>query len=166
MIKVLLFKDGLKVELPLEEFLLEYHEKAPEGWLEEISQHVDLSLKIENEEELNQFLNTLNLKWFNYKKVKTLYNNLKNSRYNNIFDDDILRYISFLFGIGCFERMNIEIDYENPNLDSILNTKFIFHPKNEKNQISKMNMFSILDLLPLKNGMNAIRSELIKARKW
>jgi len=166
MLDVLVFKNGSVIKLPLDEFLDEYHQNPPEGWHEELKEFVNVSLSISNEQELNQFLSKMNLRWFNYKNVKLLYQNLKNSNYSSILEDDILRYISFLYGLGCFERMNIQIDEKDPDLDPILKPKFLFHPMSVKNQISEDNMFSILDLIPLKNGMNAIRSELIKAKKW
>lgn len=166
MISVLVYKNGEINKLPLNEYLELYHENPPKGWLDEISNYVDAALNIKNDSDLNLFLSKLNLRWFNYLHVQLLYQNLKKSKYNLLLEDDILKYISYLFGLGCFDRMNIAIDIENPNLDIILNTKFIFHSVSVRNNTNEENMFSFADLIPLKNGMNAIRHELIMGKKW
>lgn len=166
MISALIYKNGETIKLPIEKYLILYHQTPPEGWLDEINNYVNFSLNIKNDVDLKIFLNKLNLRWFNYANVQLLYENLKKSKYNSILEDDILKYISYLFGLGCFDRINITIDVDNPNLDIIINTKFLFHSINVRNNTSEENMFSFADLIPLKNGMNAIRHELLLGKKW
>ena len=151
----------------LQESLLQYHQKPPEGWFDYINGWVSEGLRIKNDEDYRKFaLHSFILEHFDYKSVQQLYYSLKQSKYNQMFDDDILRYLSHIYGLGYFERTHYEIDIYNPDLDNFLNTKNVFRSRYERSLLSEDEGYSLMDLLPLKNGMNAIRRELLWSSKW
>lgn len=166
MIKVRKLVGTEYIYITLQDALKKYHQNPPEGWFEYIKGWVNEGMNIHTEEAYNKYLKKMNLKWFYYEKVNRLYQNLKKSKYNDMFDDDILRYISHIYGLGYFERTNYEIDINNPDLDKFLNTKNIFSSSYVKSQLEEYEKYSLMDLLPLKNGMNAIRRELLSSSKW
>lgn len=166
MIKVKINNDGVDEFITLLEYLIRYHQTAPEGWFNYIDGCVSDGMSITNANEYEAYLRRLNLKWFDYERVNKLYRSLKRSRYNDMLDDDVLKYISHIYGLGCFERINYKMDIQNPNLDILLNTKNIFQSHSVRNQLSIDEKYSLMDLLPLKNGMNAIRKELLLSSKW
>jgi hypothetical protein len=166
MIQVLLRNGGESKHISLHQFLNEYHQNPPKGWWEYIYGWVNTGFEIETNEDYELYLKKLNLKWFYIDKVKILYENLKTSKYGQMFHDDIIRFISHLYGLGFLERSGFSVDIHNPNLDTLLTTKFVFHSLSSRNLLSDNEMFSIMDIQPLWNGMNAIRAELLYALKW
>lgn len=166
MIKVKIYNQGKDEYISLEDSLIKYYQNPPEGWVEYIDGWVNEGISIRNIKEYESYLKKLNLKWFDYEKVKTLYQSLKQSMYNQMFDDDILRYLAHIYGLGYFERTGFEIDIINPDLDKFLNTKDVFKSNYVKSQLSEEEHYSLMDLLPLKYGMNAIRRELLFSSKW
>jgi hypothetical protein len=158
--------DGKHIFISLQEALNIYNKEAPEGWFDYIEGWVNEGLKIKNEEEYQKYLKKMNLKWFNYEKVNTLYQSLKLSKYNKMLEDDVLRYIAHIYGLGYFERTNYEINISNPDLDRFLNTNNVFSSNYVKGLFQEDEMYSILDLLSLNHGMNAIRKELLLSSKW
>jgi hypothetical protein len=165
MIKVLKHIGGGKsIYISLEQYVDEYCKEAPEGWNQYIDNWVNEGMCISNKNEYESFLKKTNLKWFDYEKVNTLYQSLKNSQYNEMFEDDILRYIAYIYGLGYFNRINYYVDIQNPNLDSWLNIKNVFKPNRDKIPIDEG--FSLKDLVTLKNGNNAIKHQLIFSSKW
>lgn len=161
---VRIFKDNKYTSISLEEYVDQYCQEAPKGWFEDIDEFVNTGMNITNDMEYEQYLQKMNLKWFDYESVKTLYTHLKSSKYNKMFDDDILRYIAHIYGLGYFDRIKYSIDINNPNLDDWLNTKNVFRPIKERNNQNEG--YSIMDLVLLKNANNAIRHELIFSSKW
>ena len=157
---------GQYVYVSLQESLSKYNQHPPEGWVEYIEGWVNEGMEISGSEEYESYLKKLNLKWFDYEKVKVLYQSLKQSKYNEMFDDDVLRYISHIYGLGYFERTNYEIDINSPDFDKFLNTKDIFKSYYVRSQLREDESYSLMDLLPLKYGMNAIRRELLFSSKW
>ncbi len=132
MIKVKKLVGTEYVEISLQDALLEYHQTPPKNWFEDIEIIINKGLEINDNESCKAFLKKTNLGWFDYKSVNTLYQNFKKSKYNDMFDDDILRFISYIYGLGYFERTNFEMDVNKPNLEKWLNTKNVFSSYNER----------------------------------
>ena len=100
---------------------------------------------------------------FNYIEIKRFYDVLKKSKYNEMFDDDILKYISYIRELGFYEIIGYKLDKDNPDLDEWFNSKNAFTYSLTDEELK--NAYSMMDLLPLKFGMNAIREQLLKAQK-
>jgi len=83
-----------------------------------------------------------------------------------MFEDDILRYIAHIYGLGYFKRINYDLDINHPDLDRFLNTNNVFSSNYVRGQLQDDEKYSILDLLSLDYGMNAIRRELLFSSKW
>lgn len=158
--------DGKYIFISLQEALNTYNKEAPEGWFNYIEGCVNEGMSVNNTEEYENYLKKMNLKWFNYEKVNTLYQSLKMSKYNKMFEDDILRYVAHIYGLGYFERTNYDIDITNPDLDKFLNTNNVFSSYHVRGLLQADEMYSLMDLLPLTFGMNAIRTELLFSSKW
>jgi hypothetical protein len=167
MIKLRINNQGVEEYISLEECLVKFHQKPPEGWFKYIEGWVNEGLDIKSEEEYNEYSkHSYILEHFDYKSVQELYKNLKQSIYNDMFNDDILRYIAHIYGLGYFERAGFEIDIRNPDLNKFLNTKDVFKSYYVRSQLKEFERYSLMDLLPLKYGMNAIRRELLFSSKW
>ena len=80
-----------------------------------------------------------------------------------MFDDDILKYISYIRELGFYEIIGYKLDKDNPDLDEWFNSKNAFKYSLTDEELK--NAYSMMDLLPLKFGMNAIREQLLKAQK-
>lgn len=167
MIRVKKYTGGGKhIFISLQEALNIYNNEAPEGWFKYIEEWVNEGMNINNNEEYQKYLKKMNLKWFNYEKVNTLYESLKMSKYNEMFEDDILKYVAHIYGLGFFERTNYDIDINYPDLDRFLNTNNVFSSYHVRGLFQDDEKYSLMDLLPLKFGMNAIRRELLFSSKW
>jgi hypothetical protein len=59
--------------------------------------------------------------------------------------------------------IDYNLDKNHPDLDGWLNSKNPFKYGYTDEELKYA--YSIMDLLPLKNGMNGIRSQLLKAQK-
>jgi hypothetical protein len=167
MIKIKVNNQGVDEYISLSEYLIRYHQKAPKGWFDYINGWVDEGLNIKNDEEYKTFSeHSFILEHFNYKSAQRLYFSLKLSKYESMFDDDLLRFISYIYALGYFERANYVIDINNPDLDKFINTKNVFQSYYQRSLLSEEEKYSLMDLLPLKYGMNAIRRELLLFSKW
>ena len=100
---------------------------------------------------------------FDFLEIKRFYEILKKSKYNKMFDDDILKYISYIRELNFFDIIDYKLDKDNPNLDEWFNSKNAFKYGLSDEELK--NAYSMMDLLPLKYGMNAIREQLLKAQK-
>lgn len=159
-----IYKNKEYIFTSLQQYVDEYCKDAPEGWFEYIEDWVNEGMNIKTDEDYKKYLKKMNLKWFDYEKVTSLYVHLKKSKYNKMFDDDILRYIAHIYGLEYFRRINYDLDTNNPNLDLWLNTKNIFKPNQDK--IPDGEGFSLMELFSIKNGNNAIRYQLLFSSKW
>jgi len=82
----------------------------------------------------------------------------KNRSKLNCFDDDVVKYISFIATLGYFEMIG------NPTLDVWLNATDINHPY-DKYRDDGFKMNGTLNLIKFHNGMNAVRNRLLSALK-
>ena len=172
MIKVLSnLGNGQYGYISLQDSLIKYNKTAPEGWFLSIKYYIDDAINIKNEKDYEKYLeNNSFVKMitkaghkFDYLEVKNFYEVLKKSKYNQMFDDDILKYISYIRELGFFDIIDYKLDKDNPNLDEWFNSKNAFKYGLTEEELK--NSYSMMDLLPLKYGMNAIRELLLKAQK-
>tara|TARA_R110002051_G_scaffold311400_1_gene385389 strand:- start:56 stop:529 length:474 start_codon:yes stop_codon:yes gene_type:complete len=157
MINVKLYLNNKISYISLEDYLDEYHSKLTPAWNKYL-EWVNEGMNINTKEGYIVYTKKLNLKWWNTKMVCNHYQSLKNSNLAQLFDDDILKFIAHLYGLGYFERIG------NPELNDWLNTKGVFKPNHEN--IPDNEKYSLMDLVPFKNGTNAIKRELLLALKW
>jgi len=165
MIKVRAYRNRVYTYITLEQYLKENCSEAPIGWWQDINELINRSLNITNDEDNEYFNKRMNLKQFPYERVKTLYINFKNSRYNNLLEDDILRYIAYIYGFGYFKRADFFINIHKPDLDIWLNTNNVLWAWGDKKDLPKDEQYSLMDLLSYKYGQNGIRRELLKSSK-
>ncbi len=135
-------------KMPLQEFFEILKTKNPfEGKIKykAINSVIDLKSK----EEYDEIYDIL---WvsFNPKVIKSKYKELKEM--NLPFEEDIIRYIAFLFGTDYFKRIG------DPDFKTWLNAKDINHPFEEPDD--KNEGYSLLEASQYKYGQNAIRSKL------
>ena len=89
-------------------------------------------------------------------KIKTIYSNLQKEGCK--LDDDILKFISFLFGTAYFSKIG------NPTLQEWLSAVDINHPFKTKEDLGYG--YSFLDALQYDYGQNAIRHTLFSTLRW
>ena len=139
--------------LSLEEFLELYYPKTYDSWYE-FQKNVNDAFNIKTKEEYDVFLKEFWVQKLDCKYMKEFYEKIKIEL--NFFDDDILRFIAFIAGLGYFQKIG------NPSLDIWLNAKDLHHPFDKYEEYEG---FSLLEVLNLKNGDNAIRNTLSTAIK-
>lgn len=172
MIKVLSnLGNGQYGYISLQDSLIKHYKTAPEGWFLGIKDYVDEAMNIKNEKDYENYLRNNSFvkmlinsgQKFDYLEIKRFYEVLKKSKYAQLFDDDILKYISYIRELSFFEIIGYELDKNNPNLDDWFNSKNAFKYGLTEEELK--NAYSMMDLLPLQYGMNAIRGYLLKAQK-
>lgn len=144
------------IYISLEDYVNQYHVELNLAWNEYL-ELINEGMNVKNDVDYENYLKKLNLKKYDFEKVNKTHKDLKKSEYSNIFDDEILKFLSHLYELGYFNRI------ENPDLKKWLATKNIFQQNREKIPINEG--FSIMDLIPLKNGTNAIKNTLLFALK-
>lgn len=157
MIQIRLFKENKYIHIPLPQYLDEYHSTVHPAW-NEYMDWVNEGMNISTDEEYNSFIKKMNLRSWDVNSVLEFYENLKCSKLAEVFDDEILRFIAHLYGIGYFNRIG------NPELEEWANIKGVFKPNRERIPIDEK--YSLMDLVNYRNGLNAIKKELIFALKW
>lgn len=171
MVKIKILRGDEYKYITLPELCEMYYQNAPENWFLFIAQEIDEVLNIREQKDYEKFLeNNSFIKMitnaghkFDYLEIKRFYEVLKKSKYNEMFDDDILKYISYIRELSFFDIIGYELDKDNPNLDEWFNSKNAFKYGLTEEELK--NSYSMMDLLPLKYGMNAIRGQLLKAQK-
>jgi hypothetical protein len=155
MVKV--YRNNDYVFLSLQDYVNQYHTELHPSWIEYQS-WIDEGMSLNNDQDYQQYINKLNLKKYDYVRVNQMYQDLTRSKFAKFLDKEILKYISQLYELGYFNRIG------NPDLETWFNTKNVFEPHREK--ISADEGFSLLELLPLKNGSHALKNTLLFALKW
>lgn len=134
MIKVSVNIEGKYVDVSLQEALLRHDKEAPEGWFLFVKDYIDDAMNIKNKKNYEKYLeNNSFVKMitkvrhkFDYLEIKRFYEVLKKSKYNQMFDDDILKYISYIRELSFFDIIGYELDKNNPDLDDWFNSKNAF----------------------------------------
>ncbi len=145
--------------ISLQDHLNEHHNEVHPAW-NEYMDWVNDGMNINNEKEYQTYIKKLNLKWWDTEMVRKQYEDLKSSEFSQLFDDDILKFIAHLYGIGYFNRIGIP----DLSLNDWINMKGAF--KQNRQRIPSNEKYSLMDLIPLRNGLNAIKRELLLALKW
>jgi hypothetical protein len=140
--------------LPLESFLEQYCSKTIQSWFD-IQKYVNDAFNIQTHGDYEAFLKAFYVSRFDYEKMKEFYKKIKIDL--SFFDDDILRYIAFIEGLGYFEKIG------NPSLDVWLNAVDFNRPFK---QYGEYDGFSIMEVVYLKYGGNAIRNQLLSALRY
>lgn len=154
MIRVLKYiKSGVPIYISFEEYLEEYCKEIPEGW-NDMSKRIDKVFNFQTEADYKILGSELQVENFDISKIGSSYSHLK-KEYPN-FDEDILRFISFLLGTSYFSKIG------NPTIDQWLNANDINHPFKEKGNEG----FSFTDALQYVSGQNAIRKLLLSTLHW
>lgn len=166
MVKVRILRGVEYVDITLQEMCNLYHKEAPRGWFDTIKDIIDNAMSVSTTQEEDAYYARCNFCKIDFKGLRKFYEVLMLSKYSNMFDDDILKYIAYIQQCHFFEKINYPIDVANPNLDEWLNAKSPFSSNFAKAQFKEDESYSIMDLLPLENGMNAIRSLMLSAEKW
>jgi hypothetical protein len=153
--------------ISLLELCEKYYKAAPEGWFMLIEDEIEGAMNIKTKAEYDEFIEKhkhLGMRGkFDNKELKRFYEVLKKLKYNTMFDDDILKFISYIRQLSFFDIIDYKLDGNNPDLDEWFNSKNPFKYGYKEEELK--NAYSMMDLLPLKYGMNAIRGQLLKANK-
>jgi len=152
---VRIFRNNEYVVLPLQDFLNVNCAQLPEGW-SGISNWINRIFEIKNEEDRDVLSREIQVEYFDIVKVRDAYTRLKNEYAD--FDEDILKYISFLFGTSYFLKIG------NPTIDEWLNAVDINRPF--KKRVDSDYGFSFVDALGYNFGQNAIRKKLLSTLHW
>lgn len=152
---VRIYRNNEFILLPLDEYLTEYNSQIPEGW-KWYSKWLDKVFNIKTELEYNNLIREIQVEDFDISKIKEAYLRLRSDY--SFFDDDILKFIAFLFGTNYFFKIG------NPSIEQWFNSIDINHPFKELKSIESG--FSFYDVIQYKFGQNAIRKRLLSTLKW
>lgn len=150
---VRIYRNNEYTLIPLNDYLKEYHYKIPDGW-EDVNNWLSKVFKIRSELEYINLKKELQVEDFNISKIRETYLKIKEEEPS--FDEDILMFISFLFGTMYFSKIG------NPSLNEWLNSFDINHPFKNKSDYG----FSFIDVLQYEFGQNAIRKILLSTLHW
>lgn len=153
--KIRLFKNNDFIYITLEEYLIEYHSQIPEGWILFNNRLIKV-VESENESEKLRLVTDYQVEDFNIIKFKDSLNELI-YKYTN-FDQDILRFISFLKSTSYFEKIG------NPTLNQWFNSIDINHPFKKTNE--SYSGYTFFEAIEFVNGQNAIRKSLLSTLPW
>jgi hypothetical protein len=152
--KVHIYRNNELMLIPIEDYLEQYEYRLSGSWYE-YQKYIDDAFNIKTNTDCKAFKKAFGVSKFDCSKMQIFYEKIKNEL--SFFDDDILRYIAFLEGLHYFEMIG------NPSLDIWLNnTRDLNRPFEENNDYMG---FSILDVVNLKYGGNAIRNKLLWATR-
>lgn len=165
---VRIYRKGVIEEIDLQEKLCIYNSELPKSWVE-IIKEVEELLNIKTPKEYEDFLKTYD--YYRYflgdtfisPKIRRFYGALKKTKYKKMFEDDILKYISYMYIFGFFDKIGCVLDKNNLDIDNWLKSNNPFGYSYSKEQLKYK--YSIIDLIPLKYGMNGIRELLLGASK-
>lgn len=151
--KVKIFRNNKILVIPIQEFFDEFHKELPKETkriYEVISQIFDIKTT-------EDYLKIYDYLWidFNYHRVLIKYEELK--KMNLPFEDDIIKFISFLYGTQYFIMIGF------PDLEVWLNAKDFNHPFEKGDDPNEG--CSLLDAVKYEYGQNAVRVRLGSALK-
>lgn len=152
---VRVYRNNEFILLPLDVYLAEYNSQLPEGWIW-YCRWLDKVFNIKTEFEYDDLAREMQVEYFDVYKIKESYLRLKSDY--SMFDDDVLKFIAFLFGTNYFLKIG------NPSIEQWFNSIDINHPFKELKNIEVG--FSFYDAIQYKFGQNAIRKNLLSTLKW
>ena len=153
---------GEDILTPIEDYFDYYYsengwrwQERNDAWWEMQEELVEKAFNSKNEKESREVSAKYYISSFDANKIRKKYEELKNE--NLPFEDDIIRFISFLFGTIYFQRIG------NPALSQWLNAKDINSPYAKREDENEG--YSLLEATQYKYGQNAVRSQLITTLK-
>jgi hypothetical protein len=152
---VRIFRDNNYMLVSLEDYLKEKYILQPEGW-SETCDWINKVFNIQTELEYNILAKEAQIDNFDVFKIKEAYAKLTNEYFN--FDNDILKFISFLLGTSYFSKIG------NPTIEEWLNAVDINHPFKKKENVGYG--YSFFDALQYEFGQNIIRKDLLFTLRW
>lgn len=152
--KIKLFRNNKFVLVPITEWFEEHYRVLP---IETIRLYNEIS-RIFEIKNLDDYKKIYNFLWidFNYHRILIKYDELK--QMDLPFDDDIIKFIAFLYGTPYFGLIGYT------TLESWINAKDINHPN--KNENDENEGFSLLEAVNYNYGQNAVRSRLLSTLPW
>lgn len=152
--KVKLFRNNKIVFVPISEWFEEHNKELPI----EIKQYYEIVSEIFDIKGIDDYKRIYDFLWidFNYHRILLKYEELE--QMNLPFDEDIIKFIAFLFGTPYFGLIGYT------TFDVWLNAKDINHPV--KNDGEESFDFSLLEAINYKYGQNAVREKLLSTLKW
>ena len=142
------------LKLDFQEYLNIYYSETPEHWFV-LKNYADIAFAADTDEQKAEVLkNDIFMTDFDYSLMHEKYTLL--STMSLPFDDDILRWIAFLYGYNrYFECIG------NPSLEVWLNSKNFNHPFDEPPNENYFNNMGLLELATkFEYGQNACRQML------
>ena len=150
---VYIYRNNEYILLSLREYLKEYCNQIPDGWAI-IKNWIDRLFEAKTKTDYEDLAKEIQVEYFDFKSIKTAYESLKDEY--NTFDDDILRFISFLYGTTYFSKIG------NPTIEMWLNATDINHPLKNVDKSD----FSFMDAIQFEYGQNAVRKKLMSTLRW
>jgi hypothetical protein len=150
--KIKIYRDNKDMLVSIDEVLKQYESKLVSDWNRILEDLVYMAFDIKDEDTYKAFLKNSGLQCFDYEKLQSLYEKIKTEL--DFFDDDILKYISYIATFDYFEQIG------NPSWDVWLNAININKPFDKNDEYGG---FSIMEVMYLKYGENAIRRKLLSA---
>ena len=152
--KIKLFRQNTYIYIPITDWFEEHYKELPKETIETFAIISDV-FQIKTIEDYKKIYDYL---WvdFNYHKILIKYEELINM--NLPFDEDIIKFIAFLYGTDYF----IKIGY--PDINIWLNAKDFNHPFEDIKD--KQEGFSLFEAVKYEFGQNAVRSRLLSTLKW
>ncbi|WP_047451741.1 hypothetical protein [Alistipes sp. ZOR0009] len=148
---VCIYRNNEYIFIALEEYLKQYHSQIPNGWVD-LKKWIDRVF--EKNADYGNLSNEIQVEHFDIKAIKEAYLNLRTMNYN--LDDDILKFMAFLFGTSYFIKIG------NPAIDLWLNATDLNHPLKNGDKGD----FSCMDAIEFRYGQNAIRKKLLSTLRW
>lgn len=152
--RIKIYRNNEYLLIPIEQYLEEYHSKVDPDWERIITSIVIKAFNLSNHDDYQAFLKSTSLHSFNYIKMKEFYMSIYKQW--DFFDDDILKFIAFIYARDYFQKIG------NPNLEDWLNAKDLNKPFKEHTGDES---FSLMDVVNLKFGKNAVRNQLLRTLK-
>lgn len=143
--------------LKYEEFIRLNHFRITDDW-RRCMEFVKIAFDADTEDKQYSFTNEMYLNQFCFTKMKEEYNRMISL--DLPLEDDILKFIAYLYGVRYFERIG------NPTLKKWLNSKNINQPFLVSTNDNGYNDNSLLDLTKFELGQNVIRDWLLSTLKW
>lgn len=143
--------------LEFEEFIRLNYSRISDDW-KKYMEFVKIAFNADTKDKQDSFIKKMYLKQFCFTKMKEEYHRI--IRLDLPMEDDILKFIAYLYGIKYFERIG------NPTLKYWLNSKKINQPFSSFTGDNGYKGNSLLELTKFELGQNVIRNWLLSTLKW
>lgn len=152
--RIKLFRDNKIVYVPITEWFEENFVELPFE-SKKLFKAVERIFEIRDLEDYKKLYDFLRID-FNYHRILIKYEELIRMRLP--FDQDIIKFIAFLFGTSYFGLIGFT------SFEDWLDSKDINHPN--RKDFSKDEGYSLLEAVKFKHGQNAVRMKLLTTLSW